>query len=241
MRIAILSDIHGNLDAFKNVLKDMKGLSADRAVCLGDSIGYGPEPEGTIKLIMKSGISCVKGNHEMALTEPKLQKWFNPAALESINKSIKMLSPESISYLSQLQSSLVINQFRFVHGCPPDSYLIYLFQLSETKMKKIFQESGEWISFVGHTHDLKLITFINHNVIHKPLHQGIVHLNPEAKYIINVGSVGQPRDVNNAAKYVIFDTSASTLDVRFVPYDVSLVYKKIIAAGLPRVHAERLL
>ncbi len=241
MRLAILSDIHGNLDAFKNVLKDMEDLKADRAVCLGDMIGYGPQPEESIKLIREHSISCVKGNHEMALTEPLLQRWFNPAALESINKSITMLSNKSISYLSQLQSSLVIDKFRFVHGCPPDSYLLYLFQISENKLKRIFQESGEWISFVGHTHDLRLITFMKQSVIYKPLHHGIVHLDPEAKYIINIGSVGQPRDGNNTAKYVILDTNACTLDVRYVPYDVSLVYNKIIAAGLPRVHAERLL
>ena len=93
---------------------------------------------------------------------------------------------------------------------------------------------------VGHTHNLKLVSFDGQAIVQKPLRQGIVPLSEQNRYIVNAGSVGQPRDGNNAAKYVIVDTLALSLEVRFVPYDIAAVYRKIIDAGLPKSHAERL-
>ncbi|MBI5592822.1 MAG: metallophosphoesterase family protein [Deltaproteobacteria bacterium] len=240
MRIAVLSDIHGNLDAFREVLRDMDRFRVDQVICLGDMIGYGPEPEETIRLICERAIPCVMGNHEMAVVKPQLQEWFNPQARESIQKTKALLSSETLLYIHGLPSSRIIEGFQFVHGCPPNSPFIYLYQLSESSLIKIFQKSAERIIFVGHTHNLKLIRFDGHSVVKNPLRQGIIPLNAQDKYIVNAGSVGQPRDGNNAAKYVIADTLAHSLEVRFVPYDIAAVYRKILDAGLPKSHAERL-
>jgi diadenosine tetraphosphatase ApaH/serine/threonine PP2A family protein phosphatase len=105
---------------------------------------------------------------------------------------------------------------------------------------EILQKSLERIIFVGHTHNLKLIRFDGKAIVEIPLHQGIIPLSDQSSYIVNAGSVGQPRDGNNTAKYVIVDTLACSLEVRFVPYDIAAVYRKIIDAGLPKSHAERL-
>ncbi|MFH0997228.1 MAG: metallophosphoesterase family protein [Pseudomonadota bacterium] len=240
MKIAVLSDIHGNLDAFREVLQDMDRFRVDQVICLGDMIGYGPEPEETVRLIRERAIPCVMGNHEMAVVKPQLQEWFNPQARESIQKTQTLLSAETLLYIHGLPSSRIIERFRFVHGCPPNSPFIYLYQLSESRLLEIFRKSNEWIIFVGHTHNLKLIRFDGKEIVRKPLRQEIVPLNEQSCYIVNVGSVGQPRDGNNTAKYVILDTLAHSLEVRFVPYDIAVVYRKIINAGLPKSHAERL-
>lgn len=240
MRIAAISDIHGNLDAFREVLRDMGRFQVDQVICLGDMIGYGPEPEETIRLIRERGIPGVMGNHEMAVVKPQLQEWFNPQARESIRKTLTLLSAETLSYIHGLPSSRVVEGFRFVHGCPPNSPFIYLYQLSESRLMEILQKSLERIVFVGHTHNLKLIRFDGKAIVEKTLHQGIIPLSDQSSYIVNAGSVGQPRDGNNTAKYVIVDTLACSLEVRFVPYDIAAVYRKIIDAGLPKSHAERL-
>ncbi len=240
MRIAVLSDIHGNLDAFREVLQDLDRFRVDQVICLGDMIGYGPEPEETVRLIRERAIPCVMGNHEMAVVKPQLQEWFNPQARESIQKTQTLLSAETLLYIHDLPSSRIIEHFRFVHGCPPNSPFIYLYQLSQSRLMEIFRKSAESIIFVGHTHNLKLICFDGHAIVHKPLRHGIVPLSADNSYIINAGSVGQPRDGNNTAKYVIVDTLAHSLEVRFVPYDIAAVYRKIMDAGLPKSHAERL-
>lgn len=240
MRLAVLSDIHGNLDAFREVLRDMDRFRVDQVVCLGDTIGYGPEPEEAVRLIRERAIPAVMGNHEMAVVKPQLQEWFNPQARESIQKTQALLSAETLLYIRGLPSAQIIDRFRFVHGCPPNSPFIYLYQLSERRLMGIFRKSTEWIIFVGHTHNLKLICFDGHAVVQKPLRQGIIPLREQNRYIVNAGSVGQPRDGNNTAKYVIVDTLALSLEVRFVPYDIAAVYRKILDAGLPKSHAERL-
>jgi predicted phosphodiesterase len=240
MKIAVLSDIHGNLDAFREVLRDLDRFRVDQVICLGDMIGYGPQPEETIRLIQQRDIPSVTGNHEMAIAKPQLQEWFNPPARESIQKTRTLLSDETLLYINELPSSRVIDGLRFVHGFPPNSPFIYLHEVSESRMMQTLRKSAEWIVFVGHTHNLKLISYDGLTVVQKRLRQEIVSLSEQNRYIVNAGSVGQPRDGNNNAKYVILDTLAHSLEVRFVPYDIAAVYQKIINAGLPKSHAERL-
>jgi len=241
MRVAIISDIHGNLDAFRQVLNDIEASSIDAIVCLGDNVGYGPEPEQVIRQVRNRNIPCVMGNHEQAVLDRRCLDWFNTAARKSLQKTMTLLSEDSINFIRGLKSSLVIYQSRFVHGFPPDSTDTYLFQASKDTLKQSFSEMKERFCFVGHTHKLKLIGFDGKVSQHIPLKKGIVkHFHKDRKYIVNVGSVGQPRDGNNNAKYVIWNTSENSLEVRFVPYDIAAVVSKIIAAGLPKVHADRL-
>lgn len=241
MRVAIISDIHGNLDAFRQVLNDIEASSIDAIVCLGDNVGYGPEPEQVIRQVRKRDIPCVMGNHEQAVADCRHLDWFNPAARKSLQKTMTLLSEESCNYIRGLKSSLVIYQSRFVHGFPPDSVDTYLFQVPHDTLKQNFRKMKERLCFVGHTHDLKLIGFDGKVSQHIRLQKGIVnHFHKDKKYIVNVGSVGQPRDGNNNAKYVIWNTSKDSLEVRFVSYDIAAVVSKIMAAGLPKVHAKRL-
>ena len=240
MKLAIISDIHGNYDAFQSVMANIDKSGVDRVISLGDNIGYGPESERVIQKIMSLEIPSVLGNHELAVKDEKYLSWFNPVARESLIKTRDLLSDSSIDYIIELEPYLTWETCRCVHGFPPDSPLIYMFQASEKRKKRVFEEIPERLCFIGHTHTLETITYDGKQMQYSDLFEGLINLEADKKYIINIGSVGQPRDTNNDAKYVIWDSSADTLDVRFVPYNIAAVVQKIKDAGLPEEHAQRL-
>ncbi len=240
MRIAVISDIHGNLEALMEVLADIDKCEIDQIIDLGDNIGYGPDPEKVVQCIIKRQIPCIMGNHELSIFDPALLSWFNPNAKKSLKKTKNMLSAASLQYIKTLDKSMVVHDCRFVHGFPPDSPTTYLFQVDRATLKQAFDSSQEPLCFTGHTHRPEIIVNNGDEIFRKPLHQEIFQIDPTHKYIINVGSVGQPRDGDRNAKYIIWDARDETLEVRYVPYDITVTAKKIIAMGLPRPHAERL-
>lgn len=240
MKIAILSDIHGNNEAFQAVLDDIDNVKIDKIVCLGDCIGYGPEPEAVIQKIRHRHIPNIIGNHEMAVGDSDHLNWFNPMARKSLEKTLELLSQASLDYIQTLPYSLTVEGSRCVHGFPPESARTYLFRVSGHELKKTLSTMTEPICFVGHTHDLEIIEYSDNNIERWPLKKAIQPLNKDHKYIINIGSVGQPRDGNNHAKYVIWDTQESQIDVRFIPYDIATTVAKIKAAKLPESHGNRL-
>jgi predicted phosphodiesterase len=240
MKLAIISDIHANLEALDEVLADIKKSGADATICLGDMIGYGPDPEAVVARIRALDIPAIMGNHELAVVDPKYLEWFNPLARESIQKTLPMLSRASIDFIAGLHKYTVRDGARFVHGFPPDSAITYLFQIEEPGFCNIFDKMEEALCFVGHTHKLEIVSFGGGAVMRGPLKKGRITLNPKKKYIINVGSVGQPRDGNNNAKYLIWETVGNTIDIKYIPYHIARVTNKIIEAGLPESHAQRL-
>ena len=240
MRLAIISDIHGNLEAFKQVLADIDRSRVDGLACLGDNIGYGPEPEGVVELIRERDIPCVMGNHELTIVDLRYLNWMDPTARRSLVMTRKLLSENSVDYIRTLPPSMRYHGSLCVHGCPSDSIVTYLFELSRAQLKGAFLNMEERICFVGHTHDLEIISFDGEEIGRAPLDNHTVTLQRDHRYIINVGSVGQPRDGNNNAKYVILDTSSESIEVRFVPYDIAATANKIIEFGFPEFNARRL-
>ncbi len=240
MKRAIISDIHGNMAALEMVLKDIDAGGVDEIVCLGDCIGYGPEPEQVVSEIRSRQIPTIIGNHEMATFNKSHLDWFNPLARSSLEISMAMLSQKSLDYIKQLPSSRVIGDHRYVHGYPPESARTYLFQKAPFQLIRTFNSMAERICFVGHTHDLEIIQFDGRQIERWPLTEGPRQLDPAFRYIINVGSVGQPRDGNNQAKYMIVEPEQDLIDVRFVTYDIASTAAKIKAAGMPEAHARRL-
>jgi len=240
MKTAIISDIHGNFDAFREVLADINNSAVDRIISLGDNIGYGPEPDRVVQTIMARNIPSVQGNHELAVKDEEYLNWFNPVARKSLVKTRDMLSESAIKFVTELEPFLTLDDCRCVHGFPPDSPLIYMFQASKRRIQQIFETIPERLSFIGHTHTLEMIGYDGKTMENSDLPQGLTNLEADKKYIINIGSVGQPRDTSNEAKYVIWDSSSNTIDVRFIPYDIAAVVQKIKDAGLPQAHAKRL-
>ncbi len=240
MKIAILSDIHGNLEAFERVLEDMDKQKPDTVYCLGDSVGYGPEPERVVQLLRERGIPQVAGNHELAMVRRAERLWFNPTAREALERSRKLVSKDTLKYMKTLPMSINELGCYFVHGFPPDSARTYLFELEDDVLPKTFEFLGERICFVGHTHELAQVEFDGRRVRRTLLTDGVYELLDHCRYIVNVGSVGQPRDGDNRAKYAILDITARKYAVRFVPYDIDKTADAIIALGLPEQYARRL-
>ena len=239
MRIAVLSDIHGNLEALREVLDDLDRLDVDRTVSLGDNVGYGPEPEAVVRTLRERGIPSVMGNHEWALGRPENLGWFNPAAREALVRTEALLSEPSLSCCRSLPASLTLEGCRFVHGLPPDDLLTYLFQADAVDLERTLAALEEETCFVGHTHELLLVEVGEKGLEAGRLGEGRHELR-EGRRLVNAGSVGQPRDGDNRAKYVIWDPEARGLEVRFLSYDIQRTAEGIVAAGIPQVYADRL-
>jgi predicted phosphodiesterase len=241
MRIAVLSDIHGNMDAFEKVLEDIESCRPDAVFSLGDNIGYGAEPERVIQTLMRLRIPSVLGNHELAANDPGFLGWFNPLARQSLAMTFERLSPDSLSFIKQLPTHLSAQGLRLVHGFPPDSPTLYMFQIETRQKHRILMGLPERVCFVGHTHVLEIAAGDREGLSEVGFKEGVNALDAEHAYVINIGSVGQPRDGDLRAKYVVWDDVHNTLDIRCVTYDARAAAAKIIAAGMPEQHARRLL
>lgn len=241
MRIAVVSDIHSNLAAFEEVLADIDQAGVDHIISLGDNIGYGPEPEEVLQLIRRRNIPSILGNHELGLVDPSYLSWFNDSARRSLEINRELLSPLSLNTLRTLPPTLPMHGCLFVHGVPPDSITRYLFEVSDHELRKTLSGLEQELSFVGHTHTLRLISFDGQRLRHARLPAGTISLQQGPKYLINAGSVGQPRDGDNHAKYLIWDRDARLLEVRLVRYDIARTVRGILTLGLPTINADRLL
>ena len=239
-KLVVISDIHGNLEALKAVLSDIDRLGLDTVACLGDNIGYGPEPDQVLALLRSRNIPSLMGNHEWGLLDERSLNWFNPQARRSLLQNRQLLSDVSFDYIKSLPVNMSIEGCLLVHACPPDNIKTYLFEIPPARFSQIFREMAYDMCMVGHTHELMLVSFRAGQITIAPLVEGRKILDEKCKYIVNVGSVGQPRDGNNQAKYVIWDSENRTLEVRFVPYDIKKTADKIMALGLPKINADRL-
>jgi predicted phosphodiesterase len=240
VNIAIISDIHGNLEALEAVLEDIADKEIDHVICLGDCVGYGADSEAVLSRLWDEDIPAVRGNHEDALFDDSVLEWFNPQATDAILKTREMISAESRERISRWPLFIPFDTAWCVHGFPPASVHTYLFEATKEMVAHSFDSIPSRMVFVGHTHILSLVAFDGQRVRSYPLKKGTTFLNGR-RYIVNVGAVGQPRDGDNSAKYVIWDIEANSLEVRFVPYDAAKAADKIRRAGLPEFLARRLL
>lgn len=237
MRIAIISDIHANLEAFQACLEDIDSQKADDIVSLGDNIGYGADPESVMELIKKSNIPSVLGNHELACINQKVYNWYRGDAKSSLYFTKNKLSENSMKDIRTWPVSMRRNNAFFVHGFPPDSVRHYLHQISPWVLDNTMDQMEESVCFVGHTHQMKVL-FSDGTAV--PKNKGRFQLDPERNHYVNVGSIGQPRENDLHASYVIWDTSLRQIDPRFVSYDNKTAAQKILDAGLPLRYAQAL-
>ena len=239
----ILSDIHGNLEALEAVLSDCATLGAQGPlVCLGDMVGYGADPEAVVRRVRAEGALAVLGNHELGVNAPAARSQFNPQAWQIVEWTRGRLSSDSLEWLRTLPRCLRLCGCRLAHGMPPHSVGRYLMQTEPGQVRAIMERLPEDVSFVGHTHLLRLVRLGPEGAYgDTPLRQGVRQLDPGARHLVNCGAVGQPRDGDPHAKYVLYDPMSRRLEVRYVPYDARAAAGKILAAGLPAVYAERLL
>lgn len=251
-RLAILSDIHSNLEALRAVLADLDrrfpGPSPDgregdrppRIVCLGDMVGYGADPEAVVALLRERDALAVMGNHELGVVKPACRRYFNPQARQAVAWTAAALSGPALAWLAGLPFFLSVAGCRMVHGLPPDHPTIYLQAAPDQVLARVLGRLPEDCCFVGHTHRLGRITLRGGVLTRLPLAEGRVLLAPEARHLVNAGAVGQPRDGDFRAKYCLYDPGTRLLEVCCVAYDPGPAAAKILAAGLPAVYARRL-
>jgi len=238
MKWAILSDVHGNLEALQAVIADLRREGAERIAFLGDAVGYGANPNECLLLLRERTEWMVAGNHDYGAVGLTDVSYFNPTAKAAILWTGKRLSPESRAYLRGLPLLRKVAGITFVHATPhaPGEWN-YIFTFPEAE--EAFRAMGGDLAFIGHSHSPLILTGKRDGKVtlyeeeEATLEQGI-------RYIINVGSVGQPRDGNPNAAYGVYDEAGKKYLLKRVPYDIQTAQKKIISAGLPRSLAQRL-
>ena len=237
MKFAVLSDIHSNFEALCRVREDIEERSVDRVVCLGDLVGYGADPVACIDMIREMTLHIIMGNHDLASTGEMDISFFNPVAKAAVHWTNRQIKPKHIRFLGALRYTATMENMLFVHATPttPRNW-DYLFTLYQAQRE--FKFLQERICFIGHSH--QPIIFQQNETGIDALTEDIVELVPDKRFIINVGSVGQPRDGDNRACYCILDTETNMMEMIRVAYDIEAAQAKILAASLPEILAERL-
>ena len=246
MRILVVSDIHANLIALETVLSDAG--PTDAVWCLGDLVGYGPDPNECISQVRQlPNLTCIIGNHDSAVLNQIDSYVFNYEARHAIAWTKETLTESSLSFLSYLPEKAdscdlfddLNNHITLAHGSPRQPVWEYLLDLHNATENFDYFETA--YCFVGHTHLPIIFHYPDNGVIARPLvpepNTEIV-LSPRA--IINPGSVGQPRDRDPRASYMLFDPEEETLEYHRVAYDIQAVQERMKMAGLPDRHIKRL-
>ncbi len=236
MRYAILADIHSNLAAFQAVLADVEEKGGvDEIWCLGDLVGYGPDPGECIELFRKRGHLCVAGNHDWAAIGKIDTSDFNPDAAAACQWTAEHLSAEDVGYLESLPLTLCHDDFTIVHGSPREPIWEYLTSTHSAKVNFGRFETG--FCLVGHSHIPLVFEYgESGNCLLQPF-EAPIRLGGD-RLIINPGGVGQPRDGDPRAAYAICDTEGKTIYPFRIPYDIAATQEKMIRQGLnPRLVA----
>lgn len=232
MKLALLSDIHSNLEALDAVLEVLPEV--DRIIVLGDIVGYGPQPNEVIERLQSVEARAVRGNHDQAMLDPSMLEQFNPHAAAAARWTRDVLTGDSLDFLDELPFYGRIGRHRVVHGSPRKPY-IWEYILDELQALEILVRLGERYCFFGHTHLPRIFTESGEQIPEGP---DWIELPRSA--LVNPGSVGQPRDGNPDAAFAVVDLSRPAVRFERVPYDVGATQAKIRAAGLPEIEAARL-
>jgi diadenosine tetraphosphatase ApaH/serine/threonine PP2A family protein phosphatase len=240
VRYAVLSDVHGNLEALEAVLADVDRQRPDAVVCLGDTVGYGPDPNECASRIQALGGPVLAGNHDLAAAGALDVSDFTPMARLAIEWTIGVVSSETRRWLASLPARLETPHFLGVHGSPRDPIEEYILDLPTSLA--IFSEHPFSLCLVGHSHvPGAFVLEADGTLSARELQIGeATPLVATSRYIINVGSVGQPRDGDPRAAYVLLDAEAATVTLRRLPYTILATQEKMTTRGLPVPLAQRL-
>jgi len=237
VRYAVLSDVHSNLDALEAAFALIR--DDDAVLCLGDIVGYGPNPNECVERIRERATAVVLGNHDVAAIDDFGVAYFNPSAREAMRWTQGVLSDENRRWLDKLGYEFRMPEFLLVHGAPVN-YFEYI--LDKAAAARAFAATDAPLIFIGHTHIAEVYELNPDGTIdHTHLqHGGEVALREGVRYLVNVGSVGQPRDLNPQASFGFYDAAARTVRVERVDYPIGAVQAKIHTAHLPDALARRL-
>ena len=244
MRYAVLSDVHANLEALRAVLADAAAEGALAILCLGDSVGYGADPVACVDLLGERSTRMVAGNHEHGALGLLDVDWFNAAARAAALWTRDELGLDHHGYLAGLPLSSTVGEATCVHASPrhPEEW-DYL--VTPDDGFRAFGGFATRLCFVGHSHRPGIWSLGSSGPAFEDLggpacHDRRISFHDGRRYIVNVGSVGQPRDLDPRAAYALWDEEERTVTLRRITYDHRTAAAKILRAGLPRVLADRL-
>lgn len=232
MRVLIISDIHANLTAFETVMADAKG-EWDYVWCLGDVVGYGPDPNECVDLLRSMPHLCLAGNHDWAALNRLDIRTFNPDARKAVQWTQDTLRPDVVRYLESLPTTFVIDNYTLAHGSPREPVWEYILEPLIAALN--FSHFETDYCLVGHTHQPVIYEQINDQGdtrAHAPNYGKGRVLNGH-RQIINPGSVGQPRDANPRAAYAILDLETDTFEHRRIAYDIHAVQERMRGFEMP--------
>jgi diadenosine tetraphosphatase ApaH/serine/threonine PP2A family protein phosphatase len=235
---AIISDIHANLEALEATGSEIDRIGPDKVLCLGDVVGYGASPGECIEITRKLASTTIAGNHDFGVTGMTDITYFNQYAREAIVWTAKTLDEQGLEFLRQLPLSHVERErFRIVHATPQDpGKWNYIF--THQQAMEEFAAFTEQICFIGHSHQPCIFELMDAETI--IMNSDNVRIRDGRRYIVNVGSVGQPRDSDPRACLCVYDDQEGEITIRRIAYDIEQAQAKIKEAGLPPVLANRL-
>jgi diadenosine tetraphosphatase ApaH/serine/threonine PP2A family protein phosphatase len=238
MKIAIISDVHANLEALTAVLRDAEARGAAGTWCTGDTVGYGPDPSAVLAELRQRGAVMIAGNHDLAASGRMGVEAFNPVAAEAALWTRRTLSDDERAFLASLPLTHTTGAFTLVHGTLRDPEWEYLLTLEQAEAQFALQETP--YSIVGHTHLPMVVDEQDGRPAMRRLQPGDAIELGEQRLILNAGGAGQPRDGDPRAPYMLYDEGAATISFHRVTYDIAEARRKIHVAGLPEWLGERL-
>ncbi len=242
MRYLILSDIHANHEALSAVLAHVKRKRWDKAIVLGDVVGYGANPNQAVDLVRRlKPLVAIRGNHDKVCSGIEDGEMFNRVALQAAMWTRRKLTPSNLRWLQSLPEGPVVvdGEFAVAHGTPIDEDA-YIF--GEIEALNVFRQTAFPLCFFGHSH-FPVVFGLSPDAIQTVLTSPPsfrFRLEPAVRYLINPGSIGQPRDGIPLASFAMFDSGTRTVSVYRLPYRIERAQRKILDAGLPRPLADRL-
>ncbi|HEX2016937.1 MAG TPA: metallophosphoesterase family protein [Solirubrobacteraceae bacterium] len=239
MRVAVLSDVHGNRHALEAVLEDVSGQDCSALWCLGDVVGYGADPDACVELVAEHSTLCLAGNHDLAVTGEIPMDDFSRGAALAARWTQEIITAENLSYLSGLRPQAEGHPVGLYHASPRDPVWEYV--LSALLAELCLDEQPARVCLVGHSHvALSFWRAEGQPATGEPQRAGSELDLSSSEWLLNPGSVGQPRDGDPEAAWLLLDTDRWSAEFRRVPYDIAGAAAAIRAARLPDSLAERL-
>lgn len=243
MKYAVISDIHSNLEALEAFFWYIHSIDTpiNGIICLGDIVGYNTNPNECIDLLKSVDAITVMGNHDAAIWSKKYLKTFNPIAKRAIEWAKDKISLENMNYLRELEHYKSIGDIFLMHGSV-NNFEEYIIDEYDAALNFLLLESKEerpYIAFFGHTHKSIIYEFNGRSVV--SFREEKVKLSLDSTYLINPGSIGQPRDGDPRASFLIYDSEKKEIEFIRIPYDIEKCRQKILSSKLDKLTADRLL
>lgn len=240
MKYAIISDIHSNLEALNASFEVIDTLDVDKTACLGDIVGYNANPNECIEILRERGVQCIMGNHDERAAGIKEPDDFNLMAETAVLWTREQLRPESREFLENLPATLTVDKrFLAFHGWVDDTDSYIMGEKDALRNLALMKTASDVnLGFFGHTHLPVVYAALGAQITASV--DAVVELNDGVAYLINPGSVGQPRNRDPRASFVVYDAKKATITRHTVEYDINETARKILEAGLPERLAERL-